>query len=62
MLSISAEALAEPRVVDSAGHDSFERVVTGLSRQLRATMEFDPHLGCYRIMIPITPDEASVTR
>ncbi|NIJ07640.1 two-component sensor histidine kinase [Sphingomonas vulcanisoli] len=57
MLSITAAALAEPRVTGSAGHESFERVVSGLSRQLRAAMEFDPQIGRYAIAIPTVPND-----
>ena len=55
-LSITAAALTEPRVMESAGHESFERVATGLSRQLRSHLDFDPGTGTYAITIPVVPE------
>lgn len=57
ILSICAAALSGPDVIDSPDHQGFERVITGLSRQLRSTMEFDSEIGCYAISIPIVAEE-----
>ncbi|WP_174274009.1 sensor histidine kinase [Sphingomonas bacterium] len=60
VLSVASKALVDPAVTGSAGHEDFQRIVTGLSRQLRAAMEFDAVNGCYAIAIPIIPEEEAI--
>ena len=53
LLSIASIALAGGRCGDHAGHQRFERIALGLSRQLRSQLEYDEKVGRYRISIAI---------
>jgi len=55
-LSIEAAGLAGPACVQDSGRARFERIITGLSRQLRSTLDYDATRGRYEIAIAITPD------
>ena len=52
-LTIESEHLGEDGVADETLSDRFERIVTGLSRQLRSTIERDPDAGRYAIDIAV---------
>lgn len=53
MLSVEADSLTETVECDEALKDRFDRIVTGLARQLRSTLERDPERGRYAIAIAI---------
>jgi signal transduction histidine kinase len=57
-LSIEASALVEPIDCDSALADRFERIVTGLARQLRSVLDRDPRRGRYSVLVGIFESEA----
>jgi hypothetical protein len=57
-LSMEAAALAEPIECDPALSDRFERIVTGLARQLRSALERDPTRGRYSVLVGIVESEA----
>lgn len=57
-LSIEAAALVEPIECDDALSDRFDRIVTGLARQLRSTLDRDPRRGRYSVIVGIVEDEA----
>ena len=57
-LSIEAAALAEPFVCDTALSERYDRIVTGLARQLRSTLERDPTRGRYSVFVGVVGDEA----
>lgn len=59
ILSIEAAGLAETDVPHSASRDRFERIVLGLSRQLRSPLEHDGEAGRYRIAITIAEPEVA---
>ena len=55
-LSIESAALAQPVECDEAFADRFERIVTGLARQLRSALDRDPKRGRYSVLIAIVGD------
>ena len=55
LLSIEAAGLSAERCLHDRARDRFERIVTGLSRQLRAPLDYDPAVGRYAIALPIIP-------
>jgi two-component sensor histidine kinase len=57
-LSMEAAALAEPIECDPALSDRFERIVTGLARQLRSALEREPTRGRYSVLVGIVESEA----
>lgn len=58
ILTIEAAGLAEADRPHHPGRDRFERIVLGLSRQLRAPLEYDGATGRYAIAITVAePDE-----
>jgi signal transduction histidine kinase len=56
-LSIEAAALIDPIECDPALADRFDRIITGLARQLRSTLERDPTRGRYTVVVGIVEDE-----
>ena len=54
-LVIGAPGLATSTCLDHPSRDRFQRIVTGLSRQLRSTLHFDDVTGAHRIEIQIVP-------
>jgi len=57
VLSISGPGLAAERCAAHPAHTQFERVIVGLSRQLRAPLDYDPETGRYTIAITTVPEE-----
>jgi two-component sensor histidine kinase len=59
-LAIEVDSLAESENRDEAVSDRFERIITGLARQLRSTLERDTTRGRYALTIAIADrgDEA----
>ena len=56
-LSIEAAALVEPIECDPALADRFDRIVTGLARQLRSALDRDPTRGRYCLLVGIVEGE-----
>lgn len=56
MLSIAAPGLSADACVHHPSRGRFERIVTGLSRQLRSQLDYDAVAGRYLIGIAVTPD------
>ena len=52
--AVSSAAFQRPRVSDANKVELYERVLTGLSRQLRAPLEHDVETGEYHIIVPVT--------
>jgi two-component sensor histidine kinase len=52
-LSIEVDSLASPPDADSAFEERFERIVTGLARQLRSTLDHDARRGLYALDIAV---------
>jgi two-component system, sensor histidine kinase PdtaS len=52
-LTVESEHLGEDGDTDETLTDRFERIVTGLSRQLRSTIDRDPEAGRYAIDIAV---------
>ncbi|SMF61643.1 sensor histidine kinase [Allosphingosinicella indica] len=52
-LTIESDSLISGAVKDPALADRFERIVTGLSRQLRSTIDRDPERGRYALQVAI---------
>ena len=53
LLTIESESLRGEAACEPALVDRFERIVTGLSRQLRSTIERDVENGRYSLAIPV---------
>jgi two-component sensor histidine kinase len=58
LLVVGASGLARQNCLDHPSRDRFQRIVTGLSRQLRATLDYEETSGTHRIAIQIVPQEA----
>ena len=56
ILSIEALGLAEAACENNPGRARFERIITGLARQLRSSLDYDGTRGSYRIAIAVTPE------
>jgi hypothetical protein len=56
-LSIEAAALVEPIECDDTLSDRFDRIVTGLARQLRSTLDRDPKRGRYSVLVGVVRGE-----
>jgi hypothetical protein len=52
-LSIEVDALAGRAGGDAAFEERFERIVTGLARQLRSTLDHDSKRGLYALSIAV---------
>jgi two-component sensor histidine kinase len=57
-LSIEVDALAGPPDGDAAFEERFDRIVTGLARQLRSTLDRDPKRGLYSLSIAVVEKAA----
>lgn len=57
MLVVGARGLAARACLEHATRDRFQRIVTGLSRQLRSQLDYDENVGTHRIMLQIVPQE-----
>jgi two-component system, sensor histidine kinase PdtaS len=55
-LAVEARGLTRDACRDHPGMNRFERIITGLSRQLRAPLNHDPDHGRYDIMIAVIPE------
>lgn len=55
LLSVSSPALRDAVVESAHLYDRFNRVLTGLSRQLRAPLDHDGQIGSYSIAITVVP-------
>jgi two-component sensor histidine kinase len=55
ILAVSSPALRDATVENAHLYDRFSRVLTGLSRQLRAPLEHDGEAGLYSIAITVVP-------
>lgn len=60
-LSIGIDALAGAPECDAAFQDRFERIVTGLARQLRSELDHDPARGLYAVRLAIVEKGAAAT-
>lgn len=60
-LSIGIDALANAPDCDDAFRDRFERIVTGLSRQLRSELEHEPGQGLYAVRLAIVENPGTAT-
>jgi two-component system, sensor histidine kinase PdtaS len=58
LLSVEVDAPPETANYDEALADRFDRIVTGLARQLRSTLERDPDRGRYALRIAVVEDPA----
>ena len=58
ILSIAAPGMATPACREHPSRERFQRIVTGLSRQLRTTLEFDGGTGQFEIVIAVFPAQA----
>ena len=58
-LTIEVDSLIGGADCEQALIDRFERVITGLARQLRAELERDPERGLYAIDITVVGRRAS---
>ncbi|HMI17922.1 MAG TPA: sensor histidine kinase [Sphingomonas sp.] len=56
LLSIESKKLGEAICEAHPGRARFERIVTGLARQLRSHLDYDGAIGRYQVAIAITPD------
>ena len=61
ILAIAAPGLARAACRDHPTRERFERIVTGLARQLRAPLASDPEAGTYSISIGVFPEEPPAT-
>lgn len=55
-LTIEVDSLTGPVECDPAITERFERIVTGLARQLRSTLEHDPEQGRYSVTLAVMAD------
>jgi len=56
-LSVESAALAEPVECDAALSERFDRIVTGLARQLRSALDRDAARGRYSVLVGIVGGE-----
>jgi len=57
-LSVEVDSLAQNVECDEALADRFDRIVTGLARQLRSALERDPSRGRYSVLLNVLPGDA----
>ncbi len=55
-LTIEVDSLTGPVECDAAITERFERIITGLARQLRSPLEHDPERGRYSVTLAVIPD------
>jgi hypothetical protein len=58
LLSITGHGLAAARCEAHPSRAQFDRVIVGLSRQLRSPLEYDAETGRYAILIATIPDKS----
>lgn len=56
MLSVFSPALRPSTALAVHLHDRFDRILTGLSRQLRSPLDYDAEKGDYTIIIPVVEE------
>jgi hypothetical protein len=56
LLSIVSKKLGEAICETHPARARFERIITGLARQLRSHLDYDGAIGRYQVAIAITPD------
>jgi hypothetical protein len=56
-LSVAGPGLSEEKCATHPERTQFDRVIVGLSRQLRTPLDYDPVAGRYTIAISTVPDE-----
>jgi signal transduction histidine kinase len=56
-LSIEAAALIDPVAGDDTLADRFNRIVTGLARQLRSVLDRDPERGRYSVLVGVVRED-----
>ena len=57
-LSIEVDSLAGEIDCDESLLDRFDRIITGLARQLRSSLDRDPERGCYSVAISVVDQQA----
>ena len=57
LLSIRAPGLTEERCSAHSSRERFDRIIVGLSRQLRSPLDYDGSAGRYQIAIAVLPQE-----
>jgi two-component sensor histidine kinase len=62
MLTIESHRLGEDVCELHPGRARFERIVTGLARQLRSHLDYDGSRGRYQVEIAITPDSLAAKK
>jgi two-component sensor histidine kinase len=62
LLSIESKRLGEDVCELNPGRARFERIVTGLARQLRSQLDYDGAIGRYQLEIAITPDSLTAQK
>ena len=60
-LSVDVDSLAGDPQCDAAFRERFERIVTGLARQLRSELERDPARGLYAVRIAVVEQTGTAT-
>ncbi|HYN45849.1 MAG TPA: sensor histidine kinase [Allosphingosinicella sp.] len=60
-LSVEVDALAGEIDCEPALADRFDRIVAGLARQLRSTLDRDPERGLYSVRIALAPEPETGT-
>ncbi len=58
-LTIDVDSLSGPVECDPALTDRFERIITGLARQLRSTLDRNPDHGRYSILLAVLPERGT---
>jgi len=62
ILAIESRQLGEDICELHPGRARFERIVTGLARQLRSHLDYDGAAGRYQVEISITPDSLAAKK
>jgi hypothetical protein len=62
ILTIESKRLGEDVCELHPGRARFERIVTGLARQLRSHLEYDGATGRYQVEIAIAPDSLAAKK
>jgi two-component sensor histidine kinase len=62
ILTIESKRLGEDICELHSGRARFERIVTGLARQLRSHLDYDGAIGRYQVEIAITPDSLAAKK
>ena len=59
LLAVESDSLREGQICDQGLFARFDRIVTGLSRQLRSSLERDTENGCYALIVAVAGKEGS---